>query len=188
MPGLDTPLHLCQAGREHLQPMPLLCTLTLVRVSVNTTHALTARDRQPLVDLCDGAAQERPLIEQAPQGELVLVLSGAGNRASPPGRRVLRQIALALRSAALLLPYRPDPHPLGQISTGMAAEVRADGTQNLASRVDTRRRSRMRAPRGTGTVNGLVSVRSARFRLPPPRATSHPRSNPHSSPQGLHRH
>ncbi|WP_234320959.1 glycoside hydrolase [Streptomyces katrae] len=85
MTGLDTRFHLGQAGGEHLQPALLLRPLRLVRVAAHSTHAPPARHRQTLTDLGGSPAQGRSLIEQAPQGELVLILAGAGDRTRPPG-------------------------------------------------------------------------------------------------------
>ncbi|MDD9377271.1 hypothetical protein M8Z33_11400 [Streptomyces sp. ZAF1911] len=131
MPGRDPSFHLGQADVEDLYPALLLRPLGPARISANTAHAAATGDGQTLTDLRDGPAQRGPFVEQAPQRQLVLVIGRASDRPCPPGRRHRRQRTLALRTPVVFDRHPADTDPLGQIGTGVPAEVIAHDPQDL---------------------------------------------------------
>ena len=111
-PGVQLLLHFGQPGAEPLDADGLGVPFRGGRVSAHPPGPRPRRHRQPGLDQLYAGQQGSALGRQVAAGELVGVLAGAGQRPSPPGRRLHRQLSL---------PHPPRPRPLLCIEPALRA-------------------------------------------------------------------
>src|SRR5207302_1542307 len=96
-----------------------------------------------------------PLVVQGPLRELVLVLTGSGDRAGPTRRRLSRERLLARSPLVVLRFDATETHTRSEVRAGVVPEVLADLAQYLNVTIgqaqavpDTRTRGRGHRERG----------------------------------------